>query len=355
MMSRSITPILVLVVVLAVASSCDKTSPTSAPATTPTAGGTTAPAQAAVSEPTKAPAAAPASDDGKPAPGADSGGAARLKENPNAGKAGASDGQSLAEARAMVDTMARELKRSTAAVVMAGKDKDKVDAIGADFQKLNKTMSKQIETVSERLTPPELVQFEEYTRVVLSPLINQLLQAFFSSGGLQPGGAGPNGSTKLVPKEPASAAAAPTPAPPVVPATPTATPVASALGAGAAGTAPTTPTAAAPPAAARPAMAQTADAVPLVVAKGAVDTMARELNEIVVRIRAADNDKGKLAKINKDYTSINQKHAVSIPKLVAVLTEQQKANFSEYLKAKLMPVSSNLVQAFTEAGALPNQ
>ena len=131
----------------------------------------------------------------------------RLKDLPNAGKASASDGQSLADAKKMVDTMARELKRSTAAVVMAGKDKAKVDAIGADFQKLNKTMTKQMEAVSEKLTPEELVAFEEYTRVKLSPLINSLLQAFFSAGGFASGGGGPNGTTKLVQQAP------PTPAP----------------------------------------------------------------------------------------------------------------------------------------------
>jgi len=268
----------------------------------------------------------------------------RLRELPNAGKAPASDGESLTKARALVDAMALELKRSTAAVVMAGKDKSKVDVIGADFQKLNKTMSSQMEAISERLTPAELAQFEDHTRVTLSPLINQLLQAFFSSGGMQPAGAGPNGSTRLVPLGPGAAAPASTatPAPAAIPATPKATPVAAA---------------AAPPAAVAPTAAPAApaaDAVQLVVAKAGVDAMVKELGGIISRIRAANNDKGKLRRINKDYTAINQKHAASIPKLVAVLNGPQKAAFGDYLKAKLMPVSSQLVEAFTSAGATPN-
>ena len=335
-------------------SACDKTpeagSPSSAPeaAKAPASTPTAAPAPK-VAEPTPlatGSAAAPsAGDKGKGE------GKVSLKDMPNAGKASASDGQSLAKARGMVDTMARELKRSTAAVVMAGKDKDKVDAIGADFQKLNTTMSKQIESISEKLTPAELAEFEDYTRVTLSPLINQLLQAFFSAGGLAQGGPGPNGSTKLVPKT-TPAAPAPIKAAPQV--TPSATPVANALGAGATGAAPPTPTSpvASAPAAPQP---QAADSVPLVVAKGAVDGMAEELAGIVTRIRAANNDPGLLRAINQDYTRINQKHAASLPKLVNVLNDQQKATFSQYLKDKLMPVSSDLVQAFTEAGVTPNQ
>ncbi len=92
----------------------------------------------------------------------------------------------------------------------------------------------------------------------------------------------------------------------------------------------------------------------LVVAKAAIDQMAKELQAIVQRIRAADNDKLKLRKINQDYTKINEKHGKSLPNLVSALGEGEKSVFSEYLKAKLMPVSSQLVQAFTEAGATPN-
>ena len=273
----------------------------------------------------------------------------RLKEMPNAGKASASDGQSLADAKKMVDTMARELKRSTAAVVMAGKDKDKVDAIGQDFQKLNKTMTREMESISERLTPEELVQFEEYTRVTLSPLINSLLQAFFSAGGLNPS-KGPNGTTKLVPQQSAPAAPSPAPQRSVTP-----TPVASALGAGAMGSpTPKQPALPSPSSAPAPTPAPSgADSLEMTVAKGAVNAMAKELSTIVTRIRAADNDKLKLRQINKDYTAINQKHGARLPEVFKALSASEKEAFNAYVQAKLMPISSALVQAFTEAGVSP--
>ncbi|MDP6943579.1 MAG: hypothetical protein QF464_05470, partial [Myxococcota bacterium] len=246
-------------------------------------------------------------------------------------------------------------------VVMAGKNKDKVDAIGADFKKLNKTMTRQMEAISERLTPDELAKFEEYTRIKLSPLINQLLQSFFSAGGFQSAGQQPDGSTKLTPTPQVNTAAAPAPAatpaplaPPV--STPKATPVATALGAGATGTpAPVSSPVARPTATPTRAAPVSGDSVQLVVAKAAVDSMADELMGIVGRIRDSDNDPVKLRQINLDYTSINQKHGAAMPKLVEALDAQQKAAFSEYLKTKLMPVSSQLVEAFTAAGAVPKK
>ena len=211
-------------------------------------------------------------------------------------------------------------------------------------------MTEQMEALSEQLTPTELAEFETYTRTKLSPLINQLLQTFFSAGGFQSAGGGPNGSTRLAPKtQPSTPVTSPTPAAaPTL--TPKAAPVASALGAGATGAAVPAPTRASPTT-----PAPGGESVQLVVAKAAVDSMAKELTGIVERIRTSNNDPATLRSINEDYKRVNQKHASGIPKLVEVLDAQQKATFSEYLKSRLMPVSNELVQAFTAAGALPNQ
>ena len=93
----------------------------------------------------------------------------------------------------------------------------------------------------------------------------------------------------------------------------------------------------------------------MTVAKGAVDAMAKELGTIVSRIRAADNDKGKLRQINRDYTAINQKHGARLPEVFKALNASEKEAFNAYVQSKLMPVSSDLVQAFTEAGVTPSK
>ncbi len=292
-----------------------------------------------------APAAAAAGDDAATDTGVD------VKNTlSDRAKAQVSDGASLSDARSLVDSMAQEMKRAIAGLMMAKGDKAKVDRISEDFKSLNETMTKKLERVAEKLTPAEMVEFESYTKEQIGPLMNQLIQAFFQSGGLQVSdAAGAKGQTARLPVDDTPSAPGGTPT--AAPATPTAAgstrPPAPASAAGAPGSA--------APAPAAPAKKLDLDSLPLTMANQKIDELGKRLKAVVVKIRAAGNDPDKLQAVNGEYQEINRVMGSTIPTLRQSLSDEQRPAFDAYVKAVLMPIAKELVQAFTAAGAVPTQ
>ena len=275
----------------------------------------------------------------EPSPDKAQEGALKLSEKKDAGKAAVSDGKSLEEAKRLVDVMEGELKRATAAMQLAGKDKERVKEIGDEFQRLNKGLSKKIEAISEKLTSAELVAYEDYARERVGPAVQNFIQTVFKLGGFNQA---MNEKAKEVVSTPPTSTPSAAPAPVLnpVPKDPRVIDPSGAQG----------DPLALPARGSASADGATGDSVTFAVAKAAVDGMAAELRGVVEKVRAAKGDSNEIRKVSQEYKEVNRRHAAMFPALISNMKPGVKAAFGEYVKSTLVPVSTELMAVFTDSG-----
>ena len=95
------------------------------------------------------------------------------------------------EAKSLIDDTAKEMRQLLDEVKAAKGDKAKIQEIQEKFKTKNKAMKARGEAVAQRLTEDQKMQLKAYAEQRLMPIVQQLLPALLSAGGLQPGGAPP--------------------------------------------------------------------------------------------------------------------------------------------------------------------